>query len=154
VKPQKRDEPKLHYEDEQDAHAGHQEDMIGKENGLPPMTKQRRKHKHREQTGDSHDIDGFYFNNEYEDNVEEKQEEPVVEGSDHERRHSRRSKKKKKKQHKKRGDTPRHEDSLEYESDEDGTQQRVIEDDISSRLPPPRKLPPLRTNNADADLMI
>lgn len=139
VKPQQRQEPRLHYENEHDSYS----DQDGKEKIHKPPTRVNERHEDEEQSEHLYDIvDDSYLNKEREEKGKGREE--LSEESDHERRRSKR--RKKKRRHKKQSSSPQHEDNHEYESDEDDVPPpHVLEDeDISSRLPPPRKLPPLR----------
>lgn len=139
VKPQQRQEPGLYYENELDS----DKDVKDNQNNLPATSDQER---HRDEEHIEHiydNIDGSYINEECKENIKEEEEES--DRSDHERRRSKRRKKKRRHKNKGGHGSPKHEDNYESSDENDAPPPHVLEDeDITSRLPPPRKLPPLR----------
>lgn len=62
-----------------------------------------------------------------------------------------REKRKKKKRHKKRVESPFSQEDEESDKDANVEERTLESDDISSMLPPPRKLPPLKANSPIKD---
>ena len=146
VKPQKRDSPKIQYEDEQNKEIVQQIDVMATaEMQSSPVRKKKRSHKHRKHKDDLEDDP--HTNEGCAEQIEAHNNSyPMNETESDQDRQPTKQRKSKKKQHRRKDDSPSQQEEEYDDSCRDENVAGTIESDISSRLPPPRKLPPLREN--------